>query len=64
MSLEEDGAMSRSKYPPELRERAVRMLVEIRDQRESEWVARRAVADLLSFATPERSGSVSGGPGR
>ncbi len=45
--------MSRSKYPPELRERAVRMLVEIRDQHESEWAARWAVADLLNVATPE-----------
>ncbi|APE36238.1 hypothetical protein BOX37_22520 [Nocardia mangyaensis] len=31
----------------------MRMLVEIRDQHESEWAAMRAVADLLGVATPE-----------
>lgn len=44
---------SRRKYPAELRERAVRMFVEIRDQHESEWAAMKAVADLLGVGTPE-----------
>ncbi len=44
---------SRKKYPVELRERAVRMYAEIREQRESEWAAMRAVAELLGVGTPE-----------
>ncbi len=44
---------SRKRYPPELRERAVRMFVEIRGQHESEWAAMRVVADLLGVGTPE-----------
>ncbi len=44
---------SRKKYPPELRERAVRMFVEVRDQHESEWAAMRAIAELLGVGTPE-----------
>ncbi|WP_051193683.1 hypothetical protein [Nocardia jiangxiensis] len=39
--------MSRRKYPDELRERAVRMFGEFRDQHGSEWAAVRAVAELL-----------------
>lgn len=41
------------KYPPELRERAVRMVAEVRDQYESEWAAIGAVADLLGIGTAE-----------
>lgn len=58
---------SRKKYPVELRERAVRMFVEIRDQHESEWAAMKAVADLLGVGTPEtvrkwvRQGEIDGG---
>ncbi|MFE9328787.1 hypothetical protein ACIHDR_48825 [Nocardia sp. NPDC052278] len=37
---------SRKKYRADLRERAVRMFVEVRDQHESEWAAMKAVADL------------------
>jgi transposase len=44
---------SRKKYPVELRERAVRMFVEIRDQHDSAWAAMKAVADLLGVGTPE-----------
>nr|WP_280186710.1 MULTISPECIES: IS3 family transposase [Nocardia] len=44
---------SRRKYPAELRERAVRMFVEIRDQHGSEWAAMRAVAELLGVGHPE-----------
>src|SRR5271166_7202586 len=39
--------------PPELRERAVRMVAEISDQHESEWAAMGEVARLLGVATPE-----------
>lgn len=41
------------KYPQELRERAVRMVAEIRPQHESEWAAMAAVADLLGVGTAE-----------
>ncbi|TCJ94913.1 hypothetical protein DFR71_3822 [Nocardia alba] len=45
--------VSSKKYPPELRERAVRMVAEVRDQHESEWAAIGAVADLLGVGTAE-----------
>ncbi|MFI5536371.1 transposase [Nocardia sp. NPDC051900] len=44
---------SRKKYPAELRERAVRMFVEVRDQHPSEWAAMRAVAELRGVTHPE-----------
>ncbi|WP_152630558.1 transposase, partial [Mycobacterium tuberculosis] len=40
------GGSSR-RYPPELRERAVRMVAEIRGQHDSEWAAISEVARLL-----------------
>ena len=46
------GSVSR-RYPPELRERAVRMVAEIRVDHESEWAAMRKVAELLGVKTPE-----------
>jgi transposase len=46
------GSMSR-RYPPELRERAVRMVAEIRGDHESEWAAMGRVAELLGVKTPE-----------
>ncbi|CMQ30802.1 transposase [Mycobacterium tuberculosis] len=39
------GGSSR-RYPPELRERAVRMVAEIRGQHDSEWAAISEVARL------------------
>lgn len=48
--------MSRStstRYPVELRERAVRMVTEIRSDHESEWAAMAEVARLLGVGTPE-----------
>ena len=46
--------MSRStRYPLVRRERAVRMVTEIRDQHESEWAAMGRVAQLLGVGTPE-----------
>jgi transposase len=41
------------RYPPELKERAVRMVVEIRQEHESEWAAMAKVAELLGVSTPE-----------
>ena len=46
--------MSRStRYPAELRERAVRMVGEIRAEHESEWAAMGRVAELLGVGSPE-----------
>ena len=42
-----------SKYPDELRERAVRMVVEVRPQYPSQWAAITAVAGMLGIGTPE-----------
>jgi len=41
------------KYPPELKERAVRMVAEIRGEHESEWAAMARVAELLGVGTAE-----------
>lgn len=41
------------RYPPELKERAVRMVAEIRDEHESEWAAMTRVSELLGVGTPE-----------
>ena len=41
------------RYPPDLRERAVRMVEEIRTDHDSEWAAMAKVADLLGVGTPE-----------
>ena len=38
------------RYPAELRERAVRMVVEIRADHESDWAAMTKVAELLEKA--------------
>ena len=46
------GGSSR-RYPPELRERAVRMVAEISDQHDSEWAAIGEVARLLGVGTAE-----------
>jgi transposase len=42
-----------TRYPVELRERAVRMVTEIRLDHESEWAAMTQVATLLGVGTPE-----------
>ena len=47
------GGSSR-RYPPELRERAVRMVAEVRGQHEREWAAMRAVSELLGSARPRQ----------
>ena len=55
------------RYPAELRERAVRMVAEIRPDHESEWAAMTQVATLLGVGTPEtirkwcRQAEVDGG---
>ena len=41
------------RYPPELREGAVRMVAEVRGQHETEWAAMRAVSELLGIGTTE-----------
>ncbi len=41
------------RYTAELRERAVRMVGEIRADHESDWAAMRQVATLLGIGTPE-----------
>ncbi len=41
------------RYPPELKQRAVRMVAEVRDDHESEWAAMSKVAQLLGVTTPE-----------
>ena len=46
------GGSSR-RYPSELRERAVRMVAEIRGQHDSEWAAISEVARLLGVGTAE-----------
>ncbi len=46
--------MSRpTKYPRELRERAVRMVLEHRDEYDSEWEAMRSIAGKLGIGTTE-----------
>jgi len=44
---------SRTRYPGELKERAVRMVAEIRPDHDSEWAAMAKVAELLGVGTPE-----------
>jgi transposase len=41
------------RYPPELKERAVRMVAEIMPEHESEWAAMGRVAELLGVGTSE-----------
>ena len=41
------------RYPPELRQRAVRMFEEVRGEQESEWAAMRRVAELLGITSTE-----------
>ena len=41
------------RYPPELKERAVRMVGEIRPEHESEWAAMARVAELLGVGSGE-----------
>jgi transposase len=44
---------TRRRYPPELKERAVRMVAEIRAEEDSEWAAMGRVSQLLGVGTPE-----------
>ncbi len=52
------GGSSR-RYPPELRERAVRMVAEIRGQHDSEWAAISEVARLLVFLILDKPETLS-----
>lgn len=47
------SASTSKRYPVELRERAVRMVSEVRGDHESEWAAMTRVAELLGVGTPE-----------
>lgn len=42
-----------SKYPPELRQRAVRLVMESREEHETEFAAIRSVAAKLGITSPE-----------
>jgi transposase len=44
---------SKAHYPPELRERAVRMVVEVRGEYQSQWAAIEAVASKLGIGSAE-----------
>ena len=44
---------STKRYPPELKQRAVRMVTEIAGQHDSEWAAMGRVAELLGVGTAE-----------
>ena len=60
------GSTSR-RYPAELRQRAVRMVGEVRADHDSDWAAMTAVAELLGIGTTEtlrkwcRQGEVDAG---
>ncbi len=57
----------RGRYPLELRERAVRMVVDHREDYDSEWAAMRSIAEMLGVGTTEtlrkwvRQAEVDGG---
>src|SRR3954452_7711064 len=57
----------RGQYPRELRERAVRLVLESRDQYESEWAAMQSIATKLGIGTTQtlrkwvRQAEVDGG---
>jgi len=44
---------ARKRYPVEMKERAVRMVAEIRDDHDSEWAAMAKVSELLGVGTAE-----------
>ena len=47
------SARTSKRYPVELRERAVRMVEEVRGDHESQWAAMNKVAELLGIGTVE-----------
>ena len=42
-----------SRYPLELRERAVRMVIEHRDEYDTEWAAIRSITEMLGIGSTE-----------
>jgi hypothetical protein len=58
-----DGVMSSAtnkRYPPELRERAVRMVAEVQHEYLSEWAAVESVADKLGIGKRRHCSTGSG----
>ena len=55
------GTTSR-RYPAELRERAVRMVAEVRGDHESDWAAMSQVAELLGVVRRRRCASGAARP--
>lgn len=55
IQIESDGVIQerRKAYPPELRERAVRLVAESRQHHDSEWAAIRWAAAKVGIGTPE-----------
>jgi transposase len=51
-----------SKYPDELRERAVRLVAEVRPEYPSQWAAVTAVAGMLGIGRSESLSPALGGP--
>jgi len=47
------SGITSKRYPVELRERAVRMVAEVRGDQESQWAAMTRVAELLGVGTAE-----------
>ena len=47
------GVTTSRRHPPELKERAVRMVVEIRADHDSDWAAMGQVAQLLGVGSAE-----------
>ena len=56
------SANSSRRYPPELRERAVRIVAEIREQHETEWAAMRGLG--VARCRDHRDGAQMASPGR
>lgn len=47
------SSATNKRYPPELRERAVRMVAEVQHEYPSEWAAVESVADKLGIGTAQ-----------
>jgi transposase len=52
--MESMSGRRNSNYPPEMRERAIRMVAELTSSRRSQWAAIEAVASRLGIGSRER----------